>query len=149
MKKTIFAWHVHHKVLLELLTELISVRREYIKETKPKEEVPLRLKLLKVVRGKLPKEVVATGEAYLKAEEAYHKAWEAYLKAWEASDKAWEASDKAWEAYLKAWEAYHKAGEASDKAYCKHYKEIEKLHRLECKDCPWDNKKQTIFPKKD
>ena len=122
MKKLRFAFHVHHDRLMEPLTEPISVRRKYIKENKPKEEVPLRLKLLKEVKGKLPREVV----------------------------KAWEAYGKAREAYVKAWEAYDNARKAYDKAYRKHYKEIQALHKKECvKDCTWSEEQKTIFPKKD
>ena len=76
-------WHVHHEVLWELLTEPIANRINYIKENKPKDEVETRLRLLKPVLGKLPKD-----------------------------EKGWE-----------------------------------KLHRIECPDCPWDYKKKTIFPK--
>src|SRR3990167_9412218 len=128
MKKIRFALHVHHNRLMEPLTEPISVRRKYIRENKPKEEVPLRLKLLKEVKGKLPRE-------FLKTWEAYEKAWEAYEKAWEAYDKAEKASDKAVEAYGKACR--------------KHYKEIQALHKKECKNCTWSEEQKTIFPKKD
>ena len=79
MKKTKFAFHVHYNVLMEPLTEPISERRKHIKENKPKEEVPLMLKLLKEVKGKLPREVVKAREASDKAREAYYKAWAAYL----------------------------------------------------------------------
>jgi hypothetical protein len=82
--KPIFYWHIHHDILCEPLTEPISVRRKYIKEFKPKDEVPLRLKLMKRVKGKLPREFVKAGEAYNKAWEAYHKVVEAYHKAGEA-----------------------------------------------------------------
>src|SRR3990167_2808764 len=111
MKKIRFALHVHHNRLMEPLTEPISVRRKYIMENKPKEEVPLRLKLLKEVKGKLPREFLRTWEACDKAREDYDKAGEDYDKAEKASVKAWEAYDKAWEAYDKAWEAYEKAWE--------------------------------------
>ena len=53
-----FAWHVHHSG--RLLEELegwrpIRNRRSYIQHYKPKEERKLRLRLLKVVKGSLPK----------------------------------------------------------------------------------------------
>jgi hypothetical protein len=154
-----FAWHVHHNILLEPLTEPITNRIAYIKKEKPIEEQPLRLRLLKEIKGKLPLTVVKAWEAHVKAREAYDKAWEAYVKAWEAHvkareahDKAWEAYDKAWEAYVKALEAHVKANEAYVKAWeayvkaleeCK--KEIKELHKKECPNCPWDGK--TIFSK--
>ena len=80
MKKTIFAWHIHHDVLVEPLREPIKNRIEYIKRNKPKNEVDLRLRLLKVVKGKLP-------DGYDKALEAYGKAWEAYFNANKESRK--------------------------------------------------------------
>ena len=109
MKKTIFAWHIHHDVLVEPLREPIKNRIEYIKRNKPKNEVDLRLRLLKVVKGKLP-------DGYDKALEAYGKAWEAY--------------GKALEAYGKAWEAYFNANKESRK-------EVEMLHKKEC-GCGWN-----------
>src|SRR3990167_3448455 len=49
-------WHIHHEVLVENLTEPLKNRIAYIKESKPKNEVALRLKLLKKVKAKvLPK----------------------------------------------------------------------------------------------
>ena len=132
-----FYWHIHHTILFEALTEPIENRIKYIKENKPKNEIKLRLKLLKPVKGKLPKEVV---EAYKARDEAYkawdeaHKAWdEAYNKAWDEAYKAWDEADKA------RVEAYKARDEATEK-----YKDkIEALHRVECKNCPWDGR--TIF----
>lgn len=46
-------WHLHHLELIEVATEPIKNRIAYIKKYKPLEEVPLRLKLLKKVRGRL------------------------------------------------------------------------------------------------
>ena len=153
-EQTQFYWHIHHDILCEPLTEPIENRIDYIKTQKSEAERELRLRLLKPVKGKLPVKFVKAweawvkaweawvkareaydkaGEAYDKAGEAYVKAREAYFKAGEARDKAWEARDKAWEAYDKAWEAYVKAGEA-----CK--KDIKKLHKKECPNCPWDGR---------
>jgi len=73
-------WHVHHNKLWEPLTEPIRNRINYIKNNKPKEEIELRLRLLKPVLGEFPKD-----------------------------DEGWE-----------------------------------KLHQIECKNCPWNGK--TIFP---
>ena len=53
--------------------------------------------------------------------------------------KAQEACNKAWEAYTKAWEAYTKVRKACAP-------EIEKLHKEEHPECPWNGK--TIFSKK-
>ena len=135
-KPTLY-WHIHHEILLEDTTD-IQERIDYIKEGKPEDEIPLRLKLMTPVLHpeKLP-------SSFRKAREAYCKAWEAYCKAWEAYDKAAEAYDKAMEAYDKAREAYDKAAEAYYKARKACAPQIEKLHREEHPDCPWNGK--TIF----
>ena len=78
--KTKFYWHIHHDILLELLIEPLKNRIKFIKENKPKDEIELRLKLLKPVKGKLPDEVIKIGEASDKAWKAYKKAWIDYNK---------------------------------------------------------------------
>ena len=83
-----YAWHVHHDVLIEPLTEPIEVRQEYIRRYKPEHEIETRLRLLKPAVGPLP-------AAYAK------KAWAAYDK------KAWAAYEKAWAAYAPEIEALH------------------------------------------
>ena len=135
-KPTLY-WHIHHEILIEE-TFNIQERIDYIREGKPEDEIPLRLKLMTPVLHpeKLP-------SSFRKAREAYCKAWEAYCKAWEAYDKAAEAYDKAMEAYDKAREAYDKAAEAYYKARKACAPQIEKLHREEHPDCPWNGK--TIF----
>ena len=45
-----FYWHLHHGVLVENLTEPLKTRKDYIKSSKPEDEVKLRLKLLKKVK---------------------------------------------------------------------------------------------------
>ena len=141
-----FYWHIHHDILLEPLTQPLKNRIKYIKENKPKNEIELRLKLLKPVKGKLPDEVIKAGEAYYKAQETSGKVWEAYYKTWEASDKSWEASVKAWEVYVKARETRDEAGRAYTKILKKYSKEINILHKKECPNCPWQN--GTIFSNK-
>ena len=79
--QTDFWWHVHHEKLVEHLTEPVRARINYIKKEKPREEVEIRLRLLKPVLGKIPN-----------------------------TEKGWE-----------------------------------RLHKKECKDCPWNGR--TIFPK--
>jgi len=71
---TDFWWHIHHETLYEYLTEPIRARINYIKKDKPKDEIELRLKLMKPVLGKIP-----------------------------TTEKGWE-----------------------------------RLHKKECKDCPWN-----------
>ena|SRR3990167_2334025 len=80
MTQPLFYWHIHHNKLCELLIEPLKERIAFIKKDKPKEEVSLRLKLLKPVKGKLPKGLVGAGKAY-------HKAWDAYVKAGEIYNK--------------------------------------------------------------
>ena len=155
--KNKFYWHLHHDVLLEPLTEPLKNRIEYIKESKPKNEIELRLKLLKPVRGKLPDEIIKVGEAYYKAQETsdkarktYYKAWETYYKmdetyneAKEACDKIGEAYDKTGETYNEAKEVYNEAKKVYDKTLKKYSKEINELHEKECPNCSWNGK--TIF----
>jgi len=156
MKKLKFYWHIHHDILVEPLTEPLKNRIRYIKENKPENEIELRLKLLKPVKGKLPKRVIKAEEAWNKAEEAYDKAEEAWNKAGEAYIKVWEAYYKAGEAYCKAREAWNKAGEAWNKAGEAYYKAGEAyyktltmksvlaLHKKEC-GCNWNG--ESIFNK--
>ncbi len=56
--KTDYWWHIHHETLYEWLTEPLRARINYIKTEKAKnetkEQIELRLKLLKPVLGKIP-----------------------------------------------------------------------------------------------
>ena len=158
MTKPTLYWHIHHEILLEETTD-IQERIDYIRANKPEKEIPLRLKLMTPVLHpeKLPSSFRKAweaydkareaydkaGKAYDKAGEAYKKAKEAYIKAREAYIKARKAYDKAWEVYIKAWEAYNKAWKAYDKARKACAPQIEKLHKEEHPDCPWNGK--TIF----
>ena len=45
-------WHIHHDILVENLIESLKNRQDYIKKEKPKDEIKLRLKLLKKVKAK-------------------------------------------------------------------------------------------------
>ena len=110
-------WHIHHDKLLEFSGN-IDKRIEYIKYGKPTEEIELRLRLLKPVKGKLPDAVI----------------------------KVWAACDKAWAAYEKAEAVWEKAWAACDETIQKYQSKIEALHTLECPDCPWDG--ETIFPER-
>ena len=113
-----FAWHVHHDVMVEALTEPIETRAAYITENKEPEEVPLRARLLKKVQGALPAEVVQTGEARDQARGACVQTGEARDQG-EACVQTGEARDQG-EAYFQAreardqGEAYFQAREARD-----------------------------------
>ena len=138
-------WHIHHDKLLEFSGN-IDKRIEYIKYGKPTEEIELRLRLLKPVKGKLPDAVIKVWAAYEKARAAWEKAWAAWEKAWAACDKARAAYDKARAAYDKAWAVWEKAWAACNETIQKYQSKIEALHTLECPDCPWDG--ETIFPER-
>ena len=84
---TDWAWHVHHDVLVEPLTESIETRCAYIRIHKPKGEIKTRLRLLKRVRGEIPAKLVAARAAFLAAVAAESAAWSA---AWSAFAKAHE-----------------------------------------------------------
>lgn len=125
-----FAWHIHHSnYKLEVLTEPIEVRKEYIRNCKPSCEVDTRLRLLKVVQGTPPQMLVEAHDTLTEARKAYDKAY-----------------DKAYKVFGKACDTLTKACKAYDKVYRACSKEIDALHKLECPDCPWDEKQKTIFP---
>lgn len=123
-----YAWHVHHQTLYEKLTEPMQKRIDYVKQTKGMGQVPLRLKLMRVV----------------KAQKALDTADAKYKDAWSRYDGALlTASDK----YVGAT-ARAKAEKDAEAAYAeamKPYGDIHALHAKECEpDCPWDGR--TIFP---
>ena len=70
-KEPQFYWHIHHDILLEPLTEPIENRIKFIKENKPKDEIKLRLKLLKPVKGKLPLERDEVRQKYDEVRQKY------------------------------------------------------------------------------
>lgn len=126
-----FVWHCHHHVLVEPLTRPLEVRKESIRRSKHPDEVPLRLRLIRLVSGQLPSPVIETGVAYEKARAVCEKARAVYKKEWAALDKAVTAYEEAWAAY--------------DEAVAGNLPAIMALHAAECEpDCPWDG--HTIFP---
>jgi len=149
-KKPGLYWHNHHEELIEWCYNY-KERADFIRTQKAEHERETRLRLFQPVKGTLPEEVMQVGEVYGKAWEVWDKAWEAYGKARKAYRKAWIALDKKKQTYdqaedirNKAGEALDKAGEAFGKALSDNMPAIEKLHKEECPDCPWDGK--TIFP---
>jgi len=164
-----YYWHIHHEILVEALTEPLKNRIKYIKEEKPEDEIELRLKLIKPVKGKLPSEFVKAYQAREEAYQALDKAYQARAKAYQAREEAYQALDKAYQARAKAYQAWAKAYQVWDKAYqvwakaCqawdkayqvwdkagakalrKNMPALEKLHKKEC-GCGWNGK--TIFTK--
>ena len=99
--KLTYIWHMYHNRLVTSLfyTAPIKKRRISIKAHKPPGEHALRLRLLKIVKGKIPDEITK-----------------------------------------KVWSSFN-AGQRYDLTY---EKAIIKLHKKECKNCPWDG--VTIFP---
>ena len=128
-KPTVFAWHVHHDVLMEALTEPIENRIDYIKSYKPEHEKEVRLRLLRPVVGRLP-------EVLIQALRTCDEALRTY-------DEALRTYEEAWRAYEEAGRTYEEAGRTYEEALKAHKHEIEALHALECPDCPWDG--FTIF----
>jgi len=154
-----YYFHIHHEILVESLTEPLKNRIKYIKEEKPEDEIELRLKLIKPVKGKLPGEFVKASQTWVKAYQASVKAYQASDKAYQArvkASQAWDkanlvwakasqAWDKAYQAWDKAYQVWAKANQAWDKAYQDNMPALEKLHKKEC-GCGWNGK--TIFTKK-
>jgi len=153
MNKIIWVWHCHHDVLLEFLTEPFKTRVNYIKKEKPKEEQKLRLRLFKRVKGALPPlsaEWKKADAEWKKACAERKKAYAEWTKACAEREKADAERTKACAEWKKADAEWKKAYAERKKAYAEwketHKKEIDILHKKECKNCPWDGK--TIFPKK-
>ena len=168
-------WHFHHKdAIMEFLPEELGTRQAFIKSDKPPHEIETRLRLLKLVKGKLPRAVVAAWEKcraalekYDAALEKYRAAREKYNAAWEKCDAAQETYNAAREKYNAAWEKcgaaqetynaarekynaarekYNAAWEKCGAVLAEHADEINALHAAECPNCPWDAKQKTIFP---
>ena len=76
MKNNGMFWHVHHDMLMEYCYDF-KERVNFIKSEKHKDEVAMRLKLFRAVRGKLPVEISKARAAYDKADAAYDKAYAA------------------------------------------------------------------------
>lgn len=144
LPKARWCWHFHHDRLVEVATEPIRRRRAYIRSQKPSSEVPIRLRLLRPVRGKLPAALTKAWDAYVRATDAAHQTWVAYLTA--KNEEPWDTFIAARSAHTTTRDASIAAHEAYEKALRRSTGKIETLHRLECPNCPWDGR--SIFPKK-
>lgn len=122
MKQKGMFWHVYHNKLLEYCYSY-DERVNYIKEHKPANERKTRLRLLKPVKGKLPKAVI---EAYTACDKAY---------------AVYNACYKALTTRYKTYITWSKARATLCKAIQDNMSEIEALHKVECPDCPWDGEK--------
>jgi chromosome segregation ATPase len=120
MTKRPWAWHIHHKRLLEPLTEPIDNRRDCIERYKPAEERPLRLRLIKPVTNL---EMLTNNAAW---------------QQWEEAERQWEEAERQLQAAERQWQAAERQLQSNP--------DILALHAIECPDCPWDG--QTIFSDK-
>lgn len=155
-------WHGHHEALIEWCYGYHE-RERYIQEVKAQEEslddITLRLRLFKPVKGKLPEEVSKVFEGVNRARASLEAAAAAYHKARIDQDTAYVGMDEAAAAYNKTRadldaarvfldEASLDLGKAVSNArhitFRSHRAEIDALHSLECPNCPWNGK--TIFP---
>ena len=105
---TNYAWHVHHNVLFEALTEPLETRIAYITEQKSRDETPeqiaLRLRLLKVITGP---EIAECDRITQLARAEYSR-----------------LAQLAWAEYSRIMQLA--------------WKKIEALHAQQCPNCPWD-----------
>lgn len=144
-------WHPHYDDLLELLPVSWADHVTHIKGNRTNEgdpfcatyelradEIELHLKRIKMVRGKLPAEVVRATNACHKAKETLGKAYDACIKADKAAEDADDVHEDASEAYEEAQSKYYEL------VTHKHLAAIESLHAEECPDCSWDG--ETLFP---
>ena len=128
-----WCWLIHHRVIVERSTEPLARRVDFVRTFKPRNEVPIRLKWMRPVKGKLPIEVVEAEKAFREAEKACTGT---YRKIYEEAGKA----------YGEVGKAYGEAEKAYEETIERNRPEIEKLHREECPGCPWDWDQGTLFP---
>jgi len=150
-----WAWHIHHTELVEVLIEPVASRVAWICDSKDPAEIPRRLERLRPVLGELPEAVAEAGRGLIEAVKvcrAAREAHEAYIiKACNGNrippNEIWKVLGEPTRRYRysEALTALDKAGWAYDKAREAHAKELEALHTVECPNCPWDGKR-LVFP---
>ena len=150
--KLTFALHVHHEgPVIELLTEPIENRINYINANKSSGEIETRLRLL---RELTEEEVEQLPPAWVEAYRVYREAYRVWGEAYRAYGEAYRVygeAGRAWEEAYRVWgeadRAYWEADWVWVKAYRVYAPQLEALHTRIClPDCPWDGK--TIFPHK-
>ena len=124
-----FAWHIHHAILVEPLTDTISTRRKVIVRCKPKHEVAIRLHLLKFVTGKLPRAVTEAQTTVQKATRSYERCRDLPFKRRNANYYC--KKNTLLNSMVKAKGLYHTTIADNMAA-------IYELHAQECPRCPWD-----------
>ena len=140
----VLCWHIHHSILMEVSTEPLASRIDYIIKQKcayePPRYIQLRLRLLAVVKGKLPEKVVQSAKAYYKAVKALREIKDAVLQSCLSFSMAYET-------LISERTAAEKAFDIASKTYWdtleEFASEIEALHKQECPNCPWYGR--TIF----
>ena len=140
------AWHCHHEVLAERLTEPADARIAFILSNKPKAERALRLRLFRPALAVAVKTASAARDAQRRpAHDAYLVAEARAAAAYTFARNADAAYDDARPAYdaamVTARDAYYAAIKPADAANAI---ALGPTHAAECMDCPWDGK--TIFP---
>ena len=153
-----YYWHIHHEILCEGTYD-ISERIGYIK--KYKRDIRTRLHLMTPVKHpeKLPLRFRRAATACVKADAAYENASASATKAYDIHTKAlsaaiaFDAYTETLADYVKVFAVYEQARAACAKASITYIKalttcaaQLEKLHKKEHPNCPWNGK--TIFPKR-
>ncbi len=130
--KSGFYWHVYHSELLTWCYDY-DERAKYIKKYKPEHERAIRLALMQPVKGKLPEDLIKTGEVYVKARNIYIR-----LDRLSDVDRNANKTNRARKKFDEAWRIFREAIK-NNLPYLK------KLHSKECPDCCW-NGKELVFP---
>jgi tryptophan 2,3-dioxygenase len=143
--KAILAWHCHHEILVEPLTEPAENRIRFILSGKSEHEQALRLHLFRPFRGPIPAKLNKANADWQKAYADRQKAYADRQKAHADRQKAdadWQKAHADWQ---KAYADRQKAHADWQKAYADRQKaHADLFHEKQCKNCPWDGK--TIFP---
>ena len=137
--KAILAWHCHHEILIEPLTDPAENRIRFILSSKGEHEQALRLHLFRPFRGPIPAKLNKAHADRQKADADWQKADADRQKAdadRQKADADWQKADADWK---KADADWKKADADWKKA------DADLFHEKQCKNCPWDGK--TIFPK--
>jgi len=121
------AMHVHHDVLFEYCYDY-DERVQAIKDTKPKNEQPARLKLFKMLSkeaiNELPRRIMKVlselekaRSEWNKARSEWNKAYSEWNKAYSEWNKACSELNKALSEWNKAYSEWNKARSEWNKAY--------------------------------
>ena len=105
-KEKIWAWHVHHDVLAEPVWGSVRSRVKHIKRYKPKEEIAIRLSLLKPIKGALPPELTEADRVWSKAN-----------RTWLKARLVWDRADRVAERARRVGSEAFKTQERADKAW--------------------------------